>query len=579
MLQAVLGKLNKVRRAGDGFLALCPSHDDRRHSLSVADGDTGVILNCHAGCRTDDVVAAIGISMRDLFYESAPSSSSSSSPAIAAEYEYRDENGKLVYVVERRIPKDFRQRRPDGHGGWIWNLKGVESLPYRLPEVLGADLNEPVFIVEGEKDVDNLHALGFIATCNSGGAGKWKRSHSSYLTGRHVVILPDNDDAGREHATVVAKSLAGVASSIRTIELPGLPAKGDVSDWLASGHSAQELRELLSPVASVLEDRFITVADCEEPEPQRWIIDGWIPEGFVTTLFAHGGSSKSFLSQYMAMCVALGLKVFDHDVAKGAVLFLDGELDCDSWLRRGYMLARGLRLDRIPRGLTYRHVSRSLMDASTRKEIVSFIRSEKPVLTIIDSFTACLPGEDTNSLDDVTSRFHVLSELGTVLVIDHAAKGADMTLTATAIGSVAKMMFSRSALQIASSESGGSVLQHKKSNFGPLADPVTYSLNIGGGLAIFDQIGYTDERLEGVEKALPVAKRIMAAFRGGQFPDGASTKDVADALEVNEKTLRNKINVLRQKGELVHDGRLWRLAPPPNFNASQSSFMPYKDAE
>jgi putative DNA primase/helicase len=92
-----------------------------------------------------------------------------------------------------------------------------------------------VFLCEGEKDADNLAALGLIATTALGGAGKWRGVYTGYFSGKPVVILPDNDQPGREHAEIVARALYGVASSVRVLALPRLPEKGDVSDWLAAG--------------------------------------------------------------------------------------------------------------------------------------------------------------------------------------------------------------------------------------------------------------------------------------------------------------------------------------------------------
>jgi putative DNA primase/helicase len=162
---------------------------------------------------------------------------------IGAVYDYKDESGRLRYQVVRQIPKTFKQRRPDGAGGWAWNMKGVEPLPYRLPTLLNAS-GYVVFVPEGEKDADNLVALGQVATCNHGGAGKWSAKISRYFAGLDVVILPDNDDTGRAHGESVAHHLKGVAKRVRVLALPGLPVKGDVSDWIAAGGIAAELHRL-----------------------------------------------------------------------------------------------------------------------------------------------------------------------------------------------------------------------------------------------------------------------------------------------------------------------------------------------
>lgn len=161
--------------------------------------------------------------------------------AIAATYDYHGPDGKLVYQVVRKIPKKFLQRKPDGVGGWVWKMAGVVRVPYRLPELLAADPDRPVFIVEGEKDCDVLTKRGLIATTNPGGAGKWFPHMSAYLRGRDVIILPDNDQAGSDHALDVAGKLHGVARSITIHRLPGLHKKEDVSDWLAHGGAIDEL--------------------------------------------------------------------------------------------------------------------------------------------------------------------------------------------------------------------------------------------------------------------------------------------------------------------------------------------------
>lgn len=167
-------------------------------------------------------------------------------PQIDITYGYKDEKGRLLFEVVRFEPKDFRQRRPDGKGGWIWSVKGVRQVPYHLPQLIEANPSHPVFIVEGEKDVLRLESLGLIATCNAGGAGKWPDELSKHFADRRVVILPDNDEPGRKHADKVAHVLGIVAADVRVLCLPGLPPKGDVSDWLDAGGTVEQLLELVA---------------------------------------------------------------------------------------------------------------------------------------------------------------------------------------------------------------------------------------------------------------------------------------------------------------------------------------------
>lgn len=147
----------------------------------------------------------------------------------------------------RYAPKDFRQRRSDGNGGWIWNAPPTRHhIPYRLPEVLEAIANETtVLIVEGEKDVDNLAKLWVVATCNACGVGNWHPEHAAYLKGADVVVVPDNDDAGQQHGEDVAASLQGIAKRVRMLTLPDLLPKGDLSDWIEAGGTAEQLWALV----------------------------------------------------------------------------------------------------------------------------------------------------------------------------------------------------------------------------------------------------------------------------------------------------------------------------------------------
>ena len=177
---------------------------------------------------------------------------------IEVTYDYRDEQGNLLFQAIRMRPKAFKQRRPDGKGGWLWKLSNTRRVLYKLPELLAADLKETVFLVEGEKDVELLFALGATATTNPQGALKWREEYSSPLSGRHIVIIPDNDPVndtkpaeslkGQKHAMLVARSVHRVAASVKVLELPGLPPRGDVSDWFDAGGILDKLYKLTRQV-------------------------------------------------------------------------------------------------------------------------------------------------------------------------------------------------------------------------------------------------------------------------------------------------------------------------------------------
>jgi hypothetical protein len=171
---------------------------------------------------------------------------------IAAVYEYVDERGDLLFQVVRFAPKDFRQRRPDGAGGWLWSVNGVRQVPYRLPWLIEArSQDRPVVVVESEKDADALAEWGIAATCNAGGAGKWRAEISPFFRGADVVIIPDRDPGpkftGQRHAHDVASKLQGVAARVRILELPGHGK--DAWDWISSGGTTNEFWRLVEAEA------------------------------------------------------------------------------------------------------------------------------------------------------------------------------------------------------------------------------------------------------------------------------------------------------------------------------------------
>ena len=189
-----------------------------------------------------------------------------------AEYVYHDHEGKLSRKVIKKVDrnnaskKNFPQMHWDG-AAWAWGTKGIRAYPYHLQQLQKS--SGTVFIVEGEKDVETLEGCGLVATCNPGGAGKWPgmaKDLNQFFKGRDVVILPDNDDAGRKHAEQVARSLYGVAKSIKVVELPRLPDKGDVSDFAAGYDEVEEAGERITDI----------VADAPFRTPAKEVMDNGV---------------------------------------------------------------------------------------------------------------------------------------------------------------------------------------------------------------------------------------------------------------------------------------------------------------
>jgi hypothetical protein len=207
--------------------------------LSITTSDDGrVLVKGPSGCPTEAIVAAVGLTMADLF----PPKDHTEPERF---YDYCDEQGTLLFQVVRFPGKKFRQRRPDGVDGWIWKLDDTRRVLYRLPDLKG---HPAVFIPEGEKDVESLRRLRLPATCNPHGAGKWREDYATQLRAagvERVIVLPDNDEPGEKHGLDVARSCHAAGLSVKVIRLPGLTPKGDVSDWLDAGHTKDDLLALV----------------------------------------------------------------------------------------------------------------------------------------------------------------------------------------------------------------------------------------------------------------------------------------------------------------------------------------------
>lgn len=326
-IESFLARFSNVRKTSNGWQACCPAHEDKKASLSISVKEGKILLHDHAGCPLEAILAAVDLKPKDLFLEPK---AKPPKPEIVAKYDYHDESEKLLFETVRFFPKDFRQRHPDGKGGWLWNLKGVRLVPYHLPQLLKAS---SVFIVEGEKDADNLGKIGLTATCNPMGAGKWHAEWSNFFEGKEVFILPDLDGPGRKHALDVGKKLFGHALRIKIIELPNQSGVKDVSDWLNHGGTKDGLLKLVSqnkewrppgvkPPQPLLQ--VFTASDLEEmvfPEP-KWAVPGLLPEG-LTILAGRPKRGKSWMGLGLALAVASGGKALGKiDVEKGDALYL-----------------------------------------------------------------------------------------------------------------------------------------------------------------------------------------------------------------------------------------------------------------
>ena len=442
-LRIVIAKLDGARKSGGQWMARCPVHEDREASLSLAEGnDQPVVFACMAGCDSAAILDKLGLSWADLCQPREDGTDAAESrregpwtpngPAIAV-YPYHDENGKVLFEVLRSRGKKFCQRIPDprAKSGWSYRLGDTRRVLYHLPKLL-EDIagGMPVFIVEGEKDVHALERAGCTATCNPGGAGKWREEYSEFLRDTVVCIVADRDEPGQRHARQVFTSLKGIAACVEIVEAAaeGLPdgrTIKDASDHLEAGFTPADFvvtcqeHDYTPDLAPDLHE-FLAAAD----EPYDWLIPHVIERGDRLIWTGTEGTGKSVQVRTFAVCLAAGLHPFDRAVIKpGRVLFIDcenSERKTRKHFRHLEKIAR-VKGHRVPDGnlrIICRPEGIDLLSEDGAAWLLERVTAHKPDLLCIGPFYRLHHG-DMN--DERCAR------LATV-VLDHARVKADCAL-------------------------------------------------------------------------------------------------------------------------------------------------------
>ncbi len=414
------------RQGGDEYQALCPFHDDQKPSLNFNSvkgtylcrscGKKGHAFHLYAKLhdlddRRDFPKILKGIAS-DFGIEQAEVKAH-----VVKTYSYVDEQGVELFQVCRMEPKAFRQRHRVGDK-WQWDLKGVRRVLYNLPSVIKAD---EVIIVEGEKDCDALAEIGFPATTNHMGAGKWADEYTEFLKGKNIVLIPDNDQPGREHMLRVAQSLQGHAKSIKWLDLPDMPSKGDASDYIATfpekDAAAERLAVMIDSAETYEPPKPVTMHDmvfeagdfCRLVLPdKRVIIDPWLAEASIILISGMRGVGKSWFAISLLDCITAG-KDFGPWKVLNCVpcLYYDAEMtgqDTQSRLkiinpRNGvedfrqsplYILSDHTLVSKgLPRG--------SLLSEAWRDKVESILKAKHVKVFVLDNLASLSPGVDENS--------------------------------------------------------------------------------------------------------------------------------------------------------------------------------------
>ena len=438
-IAAVLEKFKNVKETTGGWMACCPSHDDRKPSLSIAATMDKILLKCHGHCETADVLEAAGLQWKDL------SIGDGGKRKLVAKYNYRNKSGKLLFQALRFEPKSFGVRRPDGASGWIYNLDGVQRVPYRAPKLLVSDR---CLIVEGEKDVKTAEEMEFTATCNPFGAGKWLPEYNEHFRDKLANIIPDKDDAGERHARTIASALLPIAKRVKIVHLPD---GKDLTEWRELGGTRKQLIKLIkdAPVLTAKEVEgwqddgtssgglpLIKVGDLlNQPEEQtRWTWEGILPSRGISLLAAKPKTGKSTLARQLAVRVARGKKCLQRKTKQGPVIYLALEEKLAE-LRRHFRDLGANGEDPI-----FIYCSAAPQDALPK--LAKLVKNIRPALVIIDPVLRMVRLKDLNDYAQVTLALEPLVTLARendthLLLVHHLRKGQSPDAAESILGSTA----------------------------------------------------------------------------------------------------------------------------------------------
>lgn len=374
---------------------------------------------------------------------------------VTGTFEYVDEDGTVLYRTQRREKagerKKFVAERLNGTE-WTFGIKGARRVLYRLPDILAAPAGEPVYLVEGERKADKLASWGLIGTAVAFGSNGWLSSYADALAGRTVIILPDNDDVGRAFAEKAGADLQSAGCSIRIIDLPGLPPKGDIMDWTGS---AEDLRALVEKMPAPAAETF-AVADLGawaaiQPTPKPFIMAGFVPARELTLATGAGGANKSTFGQQLATCCAAGVPMLGIDVMQGPALYITAEDDDDRlhWMQTH--ICRALAVDmagmagklhlvslrgRLGNELATFDAEGKLRPAPSFQLLKATIEQTGSSLVVLDNAAHLFAGNE-NDRQQVTAFVNLLyslcRDLGvTIILVAHSNKAGDSYSGSTA---------------------------------------------------------------------------------------------------------------------------------------------------
>lgn len=579
-IAAIAQQCEGAHQDRNGWRARCPVHKGETDtSLHLWEEAGQLRVKCFAGCD------------RKAIYDALHLDRIKQEPAYQALYTYHGATGHILFQVVRRAgpKKTFFQRRPHPSepGQWVNDMKGVKLVLYHLPEVTQAiAAGVPIYLVEGEKDVETLRAAGLVATCNAMGAGKWEEDYSESLKDAIVRVLPDNDTPGKAHAALLTSRLAGYVQSLRQIDLPGLEDHGDVSDWLANGHTITELEELAVHQKPALIAPHMVVKPLWDVEPEviEWLWEPYIPYGKITIVEGDPGLGKTFLMLAICGAITKGYALPDQQGKVGrptsqgsSVIYITAEDGIADTLRpRADQVDADLKKLFVVCGWTSDDTSIKPFSFQQLTLLEDVIRDLKAKLVVLDPLQAFL-GADVDMFRSNEVR-PLLSQLGkiaenqrcAIIAIRHWTKVIGGKAIYRGQGSVDFTATARCVLALGEAPDDDSmrIIAQSKNNLAPFGKSQVFQISDDG----FHWCGTSDIDANTLTTMQPnkrqhqrhhAADWLKGCLKGG--PMAATTvQAAAEAVGIAEASLRRAKTALGILSTKEGGAWFWRM---PTFTA------------
>lgn len=422
-IESIAHALGGAKKTTDGFLCKCPCHDDRTASLSITQGERELIYNCFAGCKWEDVKQKL-TNMGLL-----PSNNGTYDKYAGAKfYTYRDKNGAILCRKVKMPDKKMWFERYES-GQYIPGLQGAQIPLYNLQAVMNADL---IYLCEGEKDAETIISAGLVGTTNHAGAKSWHPTLTEHLRNKSVIIIPDNDEAGRKRIDILTNALRNAARELRVFMPDGVEEHGDITDWVNNGNDPKTIFERAKVIhaqrAKLRAIKFTEIMSCELPEPDQ-IIENLFDTGDKMAVIGPSKAKKSYLITQLAFSLTTGTNFLGLHIPKPRkVLVVQYEIQPAHFMRRIRRMAEAL-------GASIDDVEDRLMIVNARginldlEEVQTLIEEESVEVVMFDPFYKMFSGDESD-IEEVKRILALFDRITTkskcgLLYVHHDKKGSN----------------------------------------------------------------------------------------------------------------------------------------------------------